>query len=44
MVDIGAGIAYYILIASKLVGKTGVVYPFEPEPCNYELLSKNIGP
>lgn len=42
VVDVGAGIGYYTLIAAKLVGKTGVVYAFEPEPCNYELLSKNI--
>jgi len=42
VVDIGAGIGYYTLIAARLVGETGVVYAFEPEPCNYELLSKNI--
>lgn len=42
VVDIGASIGYYTLIAAKLVGKTGVVYAFEPEPCNYELLIKNI--
>lgn len=42
VVDVGAGIGYYTLIAAKLVGKTGIVYAFEPEPCNYELLSKNI--
>ena len=42
VVDIGANIGYYTLIAAKLVGSKGVVYAFEPEPRNYELLCKNI--
>ena len=42
VVDIGAGIGYYSLIAAKLVGRNGIVYAFEPEPINYELLCKNI--
>jgi len=42
VVDIGANIGYYSLIAAKLVGKNGIVYAFEPEPRNYELLCKNI--
>lgn len=42
VVDIGANIGYYSLIAAKLVGKSGIVYAFEPEPSNYELLCKNI--
>jgi len=42
VVDIGAHIGYYTLIATRLVGKTGIVYAFEPEPSNYELLCKNI--
>jgi FkbM family methyltransferase len=42
VVDIGANIGYYTLIAAKLVGNKGVVYAFEPEPGNYELLCKNI--
>jgi len=42
VVDIGANIGYYTLIAAKLVGSKGTVYAFEPEPSNYKLLYKNI--
>lgn len=42
VVDIGAHVGYYTLIAAKLVGKNGTVYAFEPEPSSYELLCKNI--
>lgn len=42
VLDIGANIGYYTLIMSKLVGSTGKVYAFEPEPKNFEILKKNI--
>jgi FkbM family methyltransferase len=42
VVDIGANIGYYTLIAAKLVGNKGIVYAFEPEPSNYKLLCENI--
>lgn len=42
VVDIGANIGYYTLIAAKIVGNEGKVYAFEPESDNYELLVKNI--
>jgi FkbM family methyltransferase len=42
VVDIGANIGYYTLIAARLVGNEGIVYAFEPEPSSYELLCKNI--
>ncbi len=42
VIDIGANIGYYTLIAAQAVGKQGKVYSFEPEPKNYELLTKNI--
>ena len=42
VVDIGAYFGYYSLIAAQLVDKNGIVYTFEPEPNNYELLCKNI--
>jgi FkbM family methyltransferase len=42
VVDIGANIGYYTLIAARLVGKKGTVYAFEPEPSNYKLLCENI--
>ena len=42
VVDVGANIGYYTLIAARLVGKNGFVYAFEPEPSSYNLLYKNI--
>jgi FkbM family methyltransferase len=42
VVDIGANIGYYTLIAARLLRKSGIVYAFEPERSNYELLVKNI--
>ena len=42
VLDIGANIGYYSLIAARIVGREGKVYAFEPEPRNYELLVKNI--
>lgn len=42
VVDAGAHIGYYTLMAAKLVGTKGKVYAFEPEPSNYRLLIRNI--
>jgi FkbM family methyltransferase len=42
ILDIGANFGYYGLIASRLVGSTGKVYAFEPEPKNFRLLVSNI--
>jgi len=42
VVDLGAHIGYYTLLAAKLVGKNGKVFAFEPAPTNYSLLVKNI--
>jgi FkbM family methyltransferase len=42
VIDLGANIGYYTLIFAKLVGKLGHVFAFEPEPSNFELLSKNV--
>jgi FkbM family methyltransferase len=41
VVDVGANIGYYTLLAAQLVGKTGKVFAFEPDPYNHSLLSKN---
>lgn len=42
VIDIGANIGYYTLLAAKLVGERGKVFAFEPELRNYALLLKNI--
>jgi FkbM family methyltransferase len=42
VLDIGANIGYYALIAAKLVGPRGKVYAFEPDPDNFSLLKKNV--
>ena len=42
VIDIGAHIGYYTLIAAKRVGPKGKVYAFEPLPKNFELLKKNV--
>jgi FkbM family methyltransferase len=42
VVDVGANIGYYTLLAAKLVGDKGRVIAFEPEPQNYALLVRNI--
>jgi len=42
VIDLGAHIGYYTLLAAKLVGEEGKVFAFEPEPRNYALLLRNI--
>lgn len=42
VVDLGANIGYFTLLAAKLVGEKGKVFAFEPEPKNYNYLLKNI--
>lgn len=42
VVDLGANIGYFTLLAARLVGNSGKVYSFEPEPKNYRCLCKNI--
>jgi len=42
VVDIGAHIGTYTLVAARKVGPTGKVYAFEPLPKNFSLLKKNI--
>ena len=42
VIDIGANIGYFTLLAASRVGESGKVFAFEPEPQNYALLVKNI--
>jgi FkbM family methyltransferase len=42
VVDIGANIGYYTLLAAHLVGDKGKVFAFEPDPYNFNLLCKNV--
>jgi FkbM family methyltransferase len=41
-VDIGANIGYYTVMASSLVGSSGKVFAFEPDPRNFALLERNV--
>ena len=42
VLDLGANIGYFTLLAAKLVGEKGKVYAFEPEPNNFGYLRKNV--
>ena len=42
VIDVGAFIGYYTLLAAKRVGNSGRVLAFEPSPTAFSLLLKNI--
>lgn len=42
VLDIGANIGYYATIEGKLVGRSGFLYLFEPDPRNIEYLRTNL--
>jgi FkbM family methyltransferase len=42
VLDIGANVGYYTLLAARAVGPQGKVFAFEPEPKNYGLLCSNV--
>lgn len=42
VLDLGANIGYFTILAAKLVGPSGKVFSFEPEPTNFRYLTKNI--
>ena len=41
-VDVGANIGYFSVLAASVVGPTGAVFAFEPDPENYRLLKANV--
>lgn len=42
VIDVGANVGAYTLLAAKLVGENGRVVALEPEPINFNLLKRNI--
>lgn len=42
ILDVGANIGFYTSLFSELVGDSGKVHAFEPDPLNFEHLKKNI--
>jgi len=42
VLDMGANIGHFTLIAARLVGVNGKVYAFEPTPITFGLLEKNV--
>jgi len=42
VVDVGANVGYFTLLAAWGTGPSGKVYAFEPEPKNFRLLSRNV--
>lgn len=42
VVDVGANVGYYTVIAALLVGDKGRVYAFEPDPVGFEILQRNV--
>jgi FkbM family methyltransferase len=42
VLDVGANVGYYTLLASVLVGDAGAVHAFEPEPRNAEFLRRHL--
>ncbi len=42
VVDVGANIGLHTLNMARIVGNTGQVFAFEPDPSNFEILGKNV--
>jgi FkbM family methyltransferase len=40
--DIGAQAGYHTLLASRLAGRSGLVYSFEPLPRNHDMLTRHL--
>jgi FkbM family methyltransferase len=42
VVDVGANVGFFTLLAATLVGADGEVHAFEPVPANYAMLEQNV--
>lgn len=42
VLDLGANIGYFTCLFAQLVGDSGKVFAFEPEPNNFKILKKNV--
>ena len=42
VVDVGANIGLHTLNMARIVGNTGQVFAFEPDPSNFKILEKNV--
>lgn len=42
VVDIGAQVGYYTVLSARIVGPSGKVFAFEPEPEHFRLLCKSL--
>ena len=42
VVDVGANIGLHTLNMARIVGNTGQVFAFEPDPSNFKILRKNV--
>ncbi len=42
VLDVGANIGYFSLLAAKLVGRSGIIWTFEPVPHLVDIIGKNI--
>ena len=42
VLDVGAHVGYYTLLSSVLVGASGRVFAFEPNPRNYHYLDQHV--
>ena len=42
VIDVGAHVGYYTFLMSELVGESGKVFSFEPDPDNFILLKKGV--
>jgi FkbM family methyltransferase len=42
LVDVGANIGYFTVLGARIVGDTGHVYAFEPDPEAFAMLERNV--